>query len=331
MRRATSSRPPKYCHHKATKRAYVTINGKEIYLGPYGSQESKDAYARLLARQGAPEPAGSDAPLTVDQVVAGFWIHAKKVYPAPPVPEKKRPNGELGNYWDALRPLCRLYGSTRAVRFGPLALETVQEEMIHIGWCRNRINRSTSRVKAVFRWAVRRELLPGEVLYRLEAVEDLKVGRTAARESEQVKPVLDAYVQAVLPLVSRQVRAMIELQLLTGMRPGEACAMRTRDIDTADKVWFYRPPKHKTAHHGHLREIRIGPRGQEILAPFLKPDLEAFVFSPADAEAKRAEARRAARKTPVRAWEHRHDRARVAVAGGLKRAPKDRFTVGMVA
>jgi hypothetical protein len=98
MRRATSARPPKYCRHKATGRAYVTINGKENYLGPYGSQESKDAYARLLARQGVPEPAESDAPLTVDQVVAGFWIHAKKVYPAPPVPEKKRPTGELGNH-----------------------------------------------------------------------------------------------------------------------------------------------------------------------------------------------------------------------------------------
>src|SRR5215208_2037008 len=189
MRRATSPRPPKYCHHKATGRAYVTVNGKEVYLGPYGSQESKDAYARLLARQGVPEPAQSDAPLTVDQVVAGFWIHAKKVYPAPPVPEKKRPTGELGNYWDALRPLCRLYGSTPAVRFGPLALETVQEEMIRLGWCRNRINRNTSRLKAVFRWAVRRELLPGEVLYRLEAVDGLKVGRTSARESEAIKPV----------------------------------------------------------------------------------------------------------------------------------------------
>jgi integrase len=37
---------------------------------------------------------------------------------------------------------------------------------------------------------------------------------------------------------------MIELQPLTGMRPGEACAMRVRDIDTTDKAWVYRPFQH---------------------------------------------------------------------------------------
>jgi integrase len=103
--------------------------------------------------------------------------------------------------------------------------------------------------------------------------------------------------------------------------------MMTREIDTSGKVWIYRPTKHKTAHHGHEREIRLGPKAQELLAPFLKPDLDAFCFSPAEAEAKRRADQRAKRKKPVRPWEHRQDKARVAAAGGPKRPPKDRYSV----
>ncbi len=31
------------------------------------------------------------------------------------------------------------------------------------------------------------------------------------------------------------------VQLLTGMRPGEAVVMRGLDLDTSGPVWFYRP------------------------------------------------------------------------------------------
>jgi hypothetical protein len=46
------------------------------------------------------------------------------------------------------------------------------------------------------------------------------------------------------------------------MRPGELCAIGTRDIDTTGKVWLYKPSSHKTAHQGHEREIRVGPRAR---------------------------------------------------------------------
>ena len=42
---------------------------------------------------------------------------------------------------------------------------------------------------------------------------------------DPVKPVPEAYIRAGLPLVTRQVRAMIQLQELTGMRPGEVVIM----------------------------------------------------------------------------------------------------------
>jgi integrase len=114
-----------------------------------------------------------------------------------------------------------------------------------------------------------------------------------------VKPVPEEYVHAIKPHISRQVWAMIELQLLTGMRPGEVCQLRTCDLDTTVKVWLYAPPRHKTSYLGHSRHIRIGPKAQAVLAPFLKPDLQAFVFSPADAERERRDAMHRARRTPL--------------------------------
>jgi hypothetical protein len=44
-----TNRPPLYRFHKARGSAVVTINGKNHYLGPYGSPESHEKYARLIA------------------------------------------------------------------------------------------------------------------------------------------------------------------------------------------------------------------------------------------------------------------------------------------
>ena len=69
-------------------------------------------------------------------------------------------------------------------------------------------------------------------------------------------------VEAVRPYVSRQVWAMIELQCLTGARPGEVLIMRTADLNTSGEIWEYTPDRHKTEHHEHTRTIFIGPQAK---------------------------------------------------------------------
>ena len=71
---------------------------------------------------------------------------------------------------------------------------------------------------------------------------------------------------------------MIELQLLTGMRPGEVTIMRGCDIDMTGTVWTYRPERHKTQRFGHARVIDFGPRAQEVVKPFLGADVWAYLF-----------------------------------------------------
>jgi len=173
----------------------------------------------------------------------------------------------------------------------------------------------------MFAWGVENELVPSSIFHGLQAVKGLRRGRSEARESKPVKPVPDAYILAVLPHVSTQVRTMIEIQELTGMRPGEVTGMRSADLDTTGRVWAYTPMEHKTEHHDIERTIYIGPRAQELIRPFLKTELTAFLFSPAEAESQRNTNRRANRNTPMTP-----SQAKRKPKSNRERPPKDRYT-----
>jgi integrase len=298
MRTNPTARIPSYRLHKSSGRAVVTVNGRDIVLGKHGTPESRRKYDRVIAEwisAGRQLPVAPED-LTVLELIARFWTHAEATYRKP----DGRPTSELDNFRQALRPLKGLYADTAARLFGPRSLRAVQSEMVRIGWRRTSVNKHIGRVKHVFKWATAHELIPPNVYHGLATVDGLRRGRSDAPESDPVRPVPEAYVDAVLPLVSRQIAAMIRLQLLTGMRPGEVVAMRTADIDTAGKLWVYTPESHKTEHHGHARTIYLGPQAIEVLRPFLRTDLAAPLFSPAAAEAERREAAHAARKTPLK-------------------------------
>jgi integrase len=111
--------------------------------------------------------------------------------------------------------------------------------------------------------------------------------------------VSEAAVEATLPHVSPQVGAMIRLQPLTGMRPGEVVLIRACDIDRSETAWTYRPERHKMQHLGHERPIFLGPKAQEVLRPFLKLDPTAHLFSPREAEEARYARRRSEARAPL--------------------------------
>ena len=73
-------------------------------------------------------------------------------------------------------------------------------------------------------------------------------------------------------------------------------------------------------YRGRERTVYIGPRAQLILRLWLKTDLAAYLFSPADARAERFASMRKKRKTPVQPSQR--DRRRV----GAKRRPGEHYT-----
>lgn len=292
------NRVPSYRKHKATGQAVVTLDGRTFYLGKYNSAASRSEYSRLISEwtaEGGNLPPQKTSAYTIAELLVAFLKHAKSYY--------RDANGkqttEFEKFKHAIRPLKSLYGRTAAQDFGPLALKAVRQEFINSGVSRNYANQCTNKIRHVFKWGVGNELVPSPVFHGLQAVAPLKRGGTEARVTDPVKPVPDAFVDAVLPYVSRQFAAMIELQRLTGMRSGEVTILRGCDIDTTCDVWVFKPHDHKTAHHGHGRNFYLGPKAQQVVRPFFKTGIEAYLFSPADAEAERLEEHHKRRKTPL--------------------------------
>ncbi len=298
---------PAYRHHKPTGQAVVRLDGRDIYLGRHGSDASREKYRRVVAEwlttaghrppETSPSSMTPTAPPSVAEVFLAFWHHAQEHYRAP----DGTPSGELGNLKAALRPVLQLYSMTLAKDFGPLALRAVRDRMVAEGLARTSVNARVNRIRRAFKWAASVELVPVAVVQALGTVAGLQKGRSEARELEPVGPVAMGDVEATLPHLPRPIAGMVRLQLLTGMRPAEACMMRGCDLTPGVPTWTYRPASHKSAWRGRKREIPLGPRAQALVREFLRPDTAAYLFDPREAvaehHARRAHARKS-RPTP---------------------------------
>jgi len=323
-----NARVPSYRLHKPSGQARVIVNHEHIYLGKYGSAESREKYARLIAELASADgQAGQTtsapatmSPISVNEMLLAYWRFAKTLYQ-----KDGQPTKELACMREALRPVRDLYGSTPAQEFGPKALKAVRRHMVDQTLSRGVVNHRLSRIKRAFKWAAAEELIPPSVFHGLQAVGGLRFGQTQARETEPIRPIADLYVAIVLPFVTPHVAAMLKLQRLSGMRAGEMVVMRPCDIDTSGEIWIYEPFDHKNRWRGHRKQIPLGPQTQRILQPFLDRDPQAFIFSPLESEMWRLEHRPPyhgrERKTPVYPSEIRQ-REKLKAARRQHRKPK---------
>jgi len=194
-------------------------------------------------------------------------------------------------------------------------------ELIDAGICRTRINQHVTRIRQMFKWGVARELVPETVWRALCAVEGLRFGE--AIETEPIKPVPEEHIVPIEPFVTPQIWAMVNLQLWSACRPGEACVIRAIDINMQSEIWEYRAHTHKGEHHNKDRVIYLGPHAQKVIKPWLKSDLYAYLFSPREARAWFQAQRAKNRKTPM-SPSHRKRKRRP----NPNRAPGDRYNTG---
>lgn len=226
---------------------------------------------------------------SIAALVSVYMQHVKEYYAG---------SHEVENIELTLKYLVEQFSTVRAEDFQPLQLEEFQRELINKKLARTTINNHTNRVRRMYKWAVGKQRVPASVAFGLKCVANLKRGRSAAKESKKVKPVAEEYVRAALPFATPTVAAMIELQLLTGMRSSELCQVRPCDIDTTGDIWLYRPEHHKTAYLDHERIVAIGPQGQEVLRPYLNRKLDSYCFSPAESMQQMRDRRHEQRETP---------------------------------
>ncbi|MEM9703856.1 MAG: tyrosine-type recombinase/integrase [Planctomycetota bacterium] len=269
------TRTPKLCHHKASGQARVRLDGRDLYLGKFGTPEAEAAYHAVLAEWRATGETPAKPPRgtlrgrdsrTVSELILAFWKWAVERYPDR---EPGRMHGELVGYKSALAVLREGWGPTPAAEFGPNALRECQAMMVARGWSRVYCNSQLSRLKRAFKWAVSRELVPAETFTALQSVEGLRKGDTEASEPERRKPVTEEQFAGAKSRLSPRNGDLIELLRLTGARPAELLSLTTAKIDRSGDVWLADLDEHKTAHLERDRVLVFGPQCQAILAKYL--------------------------------------------------------------
>lgn len=291
-------RTPKFRLHKPTRQGFVELDGHRHYLGRFNDPKTKQRYHRTIAEWLANNRRMPVAPeeITVVELVDAFMDHAKIHYRH----RDGTPTGQMTLVKYSVKPLKATYGDIPVVQFGPLQLKALRAAMIVKGICRTTINKRINLIKHVVKWGVGEGMVPVSVHQALQCVMGLQAGRTEATEPEAVQPVPQAHIDAVRPLVSRQVKALIDLQLLCGSRPAELLKLRAIDIDTSGNVWLARVAEHKTSYRGRERTLYFGPKAQAILREFMRDrPIAACLFSPREAERERYEACEKHRHQPV--------------------------------
>lgn len=301
--------PPTILHHKKSGQDRIRVNGIDYYLGPHGSQQAKEEYARLVAKLAAEGKAGpaekrpdTPAGITVADVLAAWDRHA--------VATLSKRGRQVRHYRNAYEPLARLFGDTLAAQFDARKLRALQQAMLDGswmdaadrmhpvrpktgGWSRGVVNRRIVAIRTIWRWAEEEsQLVPPGSWSALRAVSPIRRNRPGAREVVARRSTTLAEVRLVCRRLTPVGRALLLFQWWTGCRSGEHRIMRASDVDTTGEVWLYRPREHKTDYLGHDRVIAIGRKAQSILRPWLiaaqqvGPDAAVFP-SPGSGRARR--------------------------------------------
>ncbi len=293
----SKSDQPGYRYH-VSGQAVVSFCGKNFYLGEFDSPESRAKYYALLAeyiaggKTRAPEADEhqADQPITVRCITGEFREHIKTKY--------ANNANELSRFKNLCTTLDDEHGDEPASEFGPRKLAELRELFVVSGNSRAYTNKQTRNIVRIFQHAVSRELVTPDRLVALQSLEALRYGQTKARESEPVVAVDIEAVRLTAKHLSPTIKAMIRVQVATGMRPTELCMMRPCDIERrSDGVWVYRPATHKTKHRGKVKEIPLIADAKRALRPFMDRDDDVFCFSPQESARWFRDQRTAARTT----------------------------------
>ncbi len=266
---------PKYPEkpHK-TGQARIRLPGRgDVYLGVWGSEASRAEYSRVigewLSNRGAPaRPDGA----SVAYIVSRFLTHAEQHY--------SPTGGELTQFRLSVRELLTMHATLPACEFRARHLEAVRNRMAET-LCRRVTNRRMVRIRSIWRWAERQELVPDGSYEHLRTLPWLRENDRLARNTPDVQPTDWRDLLAVCRCAVPAVRAMLLLSWWSGARSCELRAMRNGDVDASGDVWVYRPRTHKNKHRGKDRAILLGVKCQALLRAWLRADdPDGFVFRP---------------------------------------------------
>ncbi len=343
------------------RKAVIWWDNQKIHLGPWDGKGTPPSsvlarylrecarleehfYARKLGSQ-QPEP---EQPTCI---VTHFekWLLHLRTHRLPSGDLRK--DGTLSSHYEKAgqhaRPLLVMYGDTYAEHFTVEDLERLQVQVQKpvdfdlddnsTSWhppdmprnhCRRwgdaYTNEAINDIRRFFRWLEKKGKVPKGTTHHLSTLESILL------EPEERQLPEPRWITATMAHTSPQIACLIQLQLITAARPSELLIMRPGDIEIDGDQWTLRPYQHKLLHKRKRREIPLGSRCQELLAPFLegRPP-EAYVFKPAEVfqwwRRHNRQHRQSTRTTPVYPCEVRRRRQEKAKRRRRKCQRKRKF------
>ncbi len=279
----------------------VTIDGKNFYLGPHDEALTIARYACLIqayqangyslpsefsiddVRRAADHQFGellgdhhSEESVRVKHLAEAYKSYIEKRY--------ANSRQDLERRSEIIGWLLEHDAGLLVERFGPRKLREYRDRLDNGARSRKYLNRLTNEIRSVFKWGVGQELVPPHVLTGLKALNPLVAGEGGfERARRKLVPV--EHVRETAKHLSPIVRDMLTVQLATGMRPSEVCAIKPCDIERKGDVWLFMPNKHKTAWKGVEREIPLLGEARAVIENYLNRKPDSYCFSPAEAMA----------------------------------------------
>lgn len=297
---------PKKAH--ASGKARIRLGDRDVYLaGAWGSEESRADYDRVVASWlavGRARP-GEAERFTSEEAWARWQAHVERAYT-----KAGRATSTVDRSRQAGRGFVRV-GPEYMDEWTTLHVKTLIRHWSAQGLARTTVNHYLSACRLAVRWLCEEGLCPASTWDAFRVVRPLAKGRGLAREADPVRPVPIEDVERTIPCLPPAVAAMVQLQLLTGMRPSEVCGMRGRDLtDLPSGAVRYDVPDefNKTAHRGRARVVFLGPAAASLLKPWRAT--EGHLFRPAKGDKPRY-------------W---HQSYRIRVKAGCRRAGVPEWT-----
>ena len=194
-------------------------------------------------------------------------------------------------------------------KFTAMPYRAVQSHLVRLApnsasgrvWSRQYINRLMKILRSVFKWGISYDLVPPEVLAKIQSVPPVKEGEyPELKETEGREDVPNEAVLQTLAFLPPTVADMVRIQRGASMRPGEVCGLRVEDFDMSGELWHIVRKKHKTASAGVKRFFAFNRAETEILRRRSEGKSPGdYVFSPREAMAERWVAAGKTRKTKV--------------------------------
>jgi integrase len=268
-------------YFKKQKKAVVYKNGKRIVLGDWPNfpdKPSPEVIAKYL-RFKADELLGNDSCFS-RQEKQSFTVSMLCVEAIDWAKNRYRNSNEAANIRLACGSFLELWPDLPLDELRPFHLIAIQKRLIGKGHSRTGTNRRINQIKRVIRFGVKNGFIEPPILLGVQTVDALLPGDSQAIESRPRGAVSDSDVEATIPFLSERVAALVRFQRLTGCRPGEAVRLNMAEIEQiSPSAWVYKPRNHKTAWRGKERIIPIGPKGIELITPWLRPE-GGYLFQP---------------------------------------------------